>query len=467
MNVQTDSKSTTADSIVLGVVLPPGHVYDPFLQAFVYPSLADLLEAAPAVHGLYLQGWSQEQCAQMLGIWRASAYWFRPACVAQGETAPALADGALAFPAALKLAERMEQLRLSLQLEPQKLQFDERLLYYLYLREPHDLVPVCDRNSKHLYRYLEAEALVPESEDAGSWIASLTRRELLQQGKLLDRTRHCRSCSSAHLHYLDVCPQCHGMEIRASESVHCFTCGHVAPSEDFALEGKLVCSKCQTRLRHVGVDYDRPLTKLACGTCHHTFIEAAVVVRCLDCGATSEADALDVREVYSLRLSANGRSALRAGQLHESFAALDTANYVVPNYFRLMLDWAIVTHKRHTELAFSLVMIEFTNATEVIEAHGAARTFLILDELGRRLRELLRNTDMSTRTSETALWIFLPFSSGAGFAARVERLLAELMPKNGTVYLRARIRHMATPAGVRKDEKADALMARLQEPEEA
>ena len=132
-----------------------------------------------------------------------------------------------------------------------------------------------------------------------------------------------------------------------------------------------------------------------------------------------------------------------------------------------MLDWAIVTQHRHKELKFSLVMIEFTNATEVIEAHGAARTFLILDELARRLRELMRNTDMSTRTSETLLWLFLPFSSGAGFAARVERLLEEVMPRSGAVSLRARIRHMETPDGLVKDEKAAALMARLQEPVES
>jgi GGDEF domain-containing protein len=451
----------------MGVLLAPDASNDLFPEAQIYRSLSALLEAESPLHGLYLKGWSPNQCAEIILGWRASAYWFRPAFVATAESAPQIADGAYDYSEALKISERIEQLRLSLKLDPQQLQFDERLLYYLYLREPHDLVPLCDRNSKHLYRYPEAEALAPESDDAGSWIASLTRRDMLQKAKLVDRTRHCRTCSSAHLHYLDVCPQCHGMEIRASESVHCFTCGHVAPIEDFSKEGKLACPKCQTRLRHVGVDYDRPLTKMACGTCHHTFIEADVVVRCLDCGATTEADSLDVREVHTLRLSPTGRSALRAGQLQESFAALDTANYVVPNYFRLMLDWAIVTQNRHHELKFSLVMIEFTNAAELIEGHGAARTFLILDELARRLRELMRNTDMSTRTSETLLWIFLPFSSGAGFAARVARMLEEVVPKNGAVPLHARMRHIETPADLGKNDTASVLMDRLHDPEES
>lgn len=448
--------------IAMGVIVPASHAQLAFAGALVAHSLPELLHSATGLHGLYLAGWDKQQSESLLREWRASAHWFRPAFVADAAVAAQTGDGAMEFAQAIQASERMEQLRQSLQLDPQKLQFDERLLYYLYLREPHDLMPVSDRNSKHLYRYLEAEALAPQSDDAGRWIASLTRRELLQTSKLLDRTRHCRSCSSAHLHYLDVCPKCHSMEIHASASVHCFTCGNVAPEQDFARDGRLVCPKCQSQLRHVGVDYDKPLTRLACGTCHHAFIEAAVVVRCLDCGAQTEADMLDVREVHSLRLSPNGRAALRAGQLQDSFAALDTANYVVPNYFRQMLDWALVTQARHKELAFSLVMIEFTNARQVIEAQGAARTYLVLDELARRLRELMRNTDMSTRTSETLLWLFLPFSSGAGFAARVEHVLREVVPKSGAATLQARIRHVDSAQGLGPDDKADALMSRLQ-----
>ena len=431
-------------------------------NALVFTSFADLLVAAPEMMGLYVVGGSAQGNAHLLRDWRNSPYWFKPLLFSEAGNDPGFSDGALDFIAAQAVCERTDALRQSLQVDPRTLQFDERLLYFLYLREPHELLPLRDRNSKHLYRYPEAEAIAPEHEDAGHWITSLARRELLQPTTLFDRTRHCRSCSSAHLHYLDVCPQCRSMEIHAGESVHCFTCGHVAPNADFRQEGHLECPQCQTRLRHVGVDYDRPLTRMACATCHHAFIEADVVVRCLDCGVEAAADMLDVREVRGLRLSAYGRAALRAGQLHDSFAALDTANYVVPNYFRLLLDWAITTQNRHKELAFSLVMIECVNASEVIESHGAARTFLILDELSHRLREMLRTSDLTTRTAETMLWVFLPFSQGAGFAARVEKLLEQATPKNGGVGLRARIRHAESSAGLAPDERAASLMERLQ-----
>ena len=41
----------------------------------------------------------------------------------------------------------------------------------------------------------------------------LTRRRLLEPALLVDRTRHCRSCGGAHLHYLDVCPHCSSIHI--------------------------------------------------------------------------------------------------------------------------------------------------------------------------------------------------------------------------------------------------------------
>ncbi len=451
----------------IAVLLPQTGAEQDYSGARVYRSLAELIASVTPLLGLYAPGWTASEYAEIAAAWLASPHWFRPAFVGPDESVPFLFDGAASFEHAIKACEHTEALRQSLQLDPQTLHFDERLMYFLYLREPYDLEPVCDRSSKLLYRYPLAQAIAPDQDDIGAWLASLARRNLLQPGKLIDRTRHCRRCTSAHQHFLDVCPHCSSIEIRPGASLHCFTCGHVAPEEDFHGDGVLTCPRCSTRLRHIGVDYDRPLTKFACASCHHTFIEASVVARCLDCGNVAEPDALDVREVTSLRLTAQGRAALRAGQLSESFAALETANYVVPNYFRLMLDWALSTSTRHQQFTFSLVMIEFLNASEVIESQGATRIFMMLDELARRMRELLRKTDITTRTNEQVLWVFLPFSSGAGFAERVKSLLAEAVPDQGKLRLEARIRNFETPADAQPETTASGLMDRLQQVDEA
>ena len=166
------------------------------------------LQAHPEPLGLYLQGLARAEAAAVLAQWRTGPHWFRPAYVEPGADVPDLADGAAPWDEALRAAHHADAVARSLVLDPGALRFDERLLYYLYLREPAELVPVRDRNAKYLYRYPIVEALEQAQEDSGAWLGALVRRNLLQPGTLVDRTRHCRQCASAHLHFLDVCPHC-------------------------------------------------------------------------------------------------------------------------------------------------------------------------------------------------------------------------------------------------------------------
>jgi GGDEF domain-containing protein len=412
--------------------------------------------------GFFVAAETPDEAATLAARIRRSRWWDRPVYLPPGQPLSPLIDGAMELPHALSAAQRMLAVRQSLRIDPQSLRGEERLLHYLYVREPSELQPVCDRGAKLLYRYPAAEALAEAGDNVDAWLTGLTRRGLLAPATLLDRTRHCRQCGSAHLHFLDVCPHCSSLQIRKSSSLHCFTCGHVAPEADFRDEQGLACPKCSTRLRHIGVDYDRPLTQYACASCHHAFVEAGIVTRCLDCDAVADPSTLDVREVAPLRLTPHGRAALRAGQIEESFAALDLPNNVVLNYFRHLVDWALAAQQRHPEFSFGLVLIEFEDAAGLIESMGAPRAYLLLDEFARRLHELLRTSDVTTRTSEQRLWVFLPFSSPEGFAARVRRVLQE-QAGQGREELKVRVRHLRAPEQVARGEQAAQLMHRLQE----
>lgn len=414
--------------------------------------------------GFYLDGWSAQAAETLITQVRRSDWWDRPVLVAPGPgEAPRLADGVGAYADAVALGERMLAVRRSLRLRMDDMRLEERVLFFLYLRDNAELQPLCERSNAQLYRYPVVDALAQRGEDVAGCLVTLVRRKLLEPSALIDRTRHCRACGCAHIHYIDVCPHCSSLHIRKEPSLHCFSCGHVGPEDDFHDDGALACPQCNAALRHIGVDYDRPLTQYACGNCHHVFVETSVQARCLDCQATCEPNALDVREIATLRLSAHGRTALRAGQIQESFAALDTANYVEPPHFRRMLDWALATSARHAEMRFGLMLIEFLNATEVIEKQGAARVFLMLDEFARRLHELLRTSDITTRTQEEKLWLFLPFSAPEGLALRLQNALADQASLDGGSPLQARIRHLQVPRDLRPAEQAEQLMQRLQE----
>lgn len=390
---------------------------------------------------------------------RASPWWVCPAFVARDGAAHPLLDGVATAEQATDAGIRAQAKLTQLGLERSALDRDERLLLYLYLREDVGLRPILDRAHAALYRYPLAESL-GGVRDTADWLAALVRRGLLEPGALVDRTRHCPACGGAHLLFVDVCPQCSSIHIHKQRSLHCFTCGQVAPETEFVDEAGLHCPKCHARLRHIGVDYDRPLAQHACGACHHVFIEPRIVARCLACQTLHEPDRLDVREVAELRLTSRGRAALRAGQIHESFAALDVANYVVPSYFRHMTDWMLVTARRHRELHAGLVLVDFLNAADLVERLGTSKTFLLLDEFATRLREMLRASDVTTRTSEGQLWLLLPFTPPDGVIKKLQDLLAQTRPIDG-VSLQARVLAQQVPREIGKEESARQLMERM------
>ena len=451
------------ENVVLLSPAAPVHAMPGDAQAFT--SWEPFEASAVAPLAFYLEGWDHDASIALCQRIRHSAWWDRPIVVASTSThLPATADAQGDPDLARTLGERALAVRRSLRLNPGDMRLDERLLYFLYLRDNAELQPVCERTHVSLYHYPMADALAHPEDDVAATLATLTRRKLLDPGTLIDRTRHCRACGCAHIHYVDVCPHCASLQIRKAPSLHCFSCGHVGPESDFLRNGALSCPQCYTALRHIGVDYDRPLTQYACASCHHVFVETVVQARCLECATTCAPNELAMREVATLRLSPHGRAALRAGQIHETFAALDTANYVEPPHFRRMLDWALATSARHQEMHFGLMLIEFQNATELIEQQGASRVFLLLDEFARRLHELLRTSDISTRTQEEKLWLFLPFSASEGLALRLQKALAEQSPVEGGAPLRARIRHLQIPGpgGKQAELDADRLMAQLE-----
>ncbi|NTV11705.1 MAG: hypothetical protein HGA47_13175, partial [Zoogloea sp.] len=412
-----------APLVVIGEATASGTAPDLDTPVLTVPDWASFVAADTAAIGFLIGMQDEAQAADVGSALRASRWWDRLACSTPGFPSSPLLDGEATLAAAMDKALRSEAKRQSLNFPMEALESEERLLAFLYLRDDALLVPVLDPAHRLLYRYPLAEAVAGSSAETHDWLVGLVRRQLLEAQELVNRVRHCTACASAHLLFVDVCPQCNSIQIARAELLHCFTCGHVAEEADFISENGMRCPNCHTGLRHIGVDYDRPLARYRCAVCHHLFVDASVVARCLHCGLQSDPDSLDVRDVSVLRLSSRGRAALRAGAIAESFAALETANYVVPAYFQHMLGWMLLIAKRHKEFSFGLVRVEFLNVPDILEAIGAMRTFMLLDEFARRLREILRASDVSTRTAEDHLLLLLPFTPPEGVVKKINDFL--------------------------------------------
>ena len=419
------------------------------------------LHGEPA--GFYLgRGLRDSDAAALLDRIRRSQWWYLPAFTPSGREAPLLSDGAVDLADALDLCDEARAVRDTLGLSTEGFPLAERILYHLLVRERATLRPERDRRHRMLYRYPLAEALASPHDDVGTCLATLQRRELLEPAVLVDRTRHCRRCNSAHLHFVHVCPHCCSLDIRETAALPCFECGYVAPEGDFQRRDGLVCPRCGAAEQHIGVDETKPITQHVCAACQSAFVKPAVQVHCLDCDNITGPDELDTREIAALRLTAAGASYLRTGSRQQPLSVFDTLNAVVPRDFLHTLDWALGAPSRHAEMEFGLLLIALHD-TALLQDGSATATRLAdsLAELARQLRAIIRSSDISTRISGEQIWFYLPFSDVLGARRRIDALLAQPEFDEIVDQLRIDVSSMQLPERRRPGEDAQALMKRL------
>jgi len=307
------------------------------------------------------------------------------------------------------------------------------------------------------------EAFAQTQDDSFIWAGSLLGRGVLEPGRLVSRVRLCPSCGSAHLNYIDRCPNCKGIDIRQTFFLHCFTCGNVAPQEEYHREGALQCPKCASALRHIGADYDRALENYQCRSCRHICTEPEVVAICLDCDIAAAPEDLEKLNIAELALSEKGRLAVRSGNLQSIYAVLDQLNYVNPDYFARTLDWMLGLGLRYKETVFSLLQLRMDNLPEIVVALGRARAALLMETFAERLRRLIRTTDVSTRTAENAFLLLLPHTEGAKaeiLRDRIRKLAADVeLPDKKPFQVSLRL--YAFPRDYLKGETADLVFRRL------
>ena len=403
-------------------------------RAVTFKDWEALARSGVQPQGLYLhpvQGMVWKDWVQHM---RHSQWWNLPVFADPSmRDAKPFVDALCSVEKAREITEGMALRRLTLPDPEDVIGLEERLLYFLYERGPQAAFhPLLDRDSDQLYRYPAAEMLSYGHEDVPATLEALRRRGLLQGEGLVDRTRHCNSCGSAHIHFVDVCPHCQSLDIHLVPTLHCFACGNVGPETQFLTNGSLSCPKCHVNLRHIGVDYDKPLAQYLCNNCHHTSMDSMVQARCLDCGRQSQPSDLEVREVAPLRLTSNGRQAVRTGGVGESYAPLKARNYVDPQGFRRMLDWASAIQSRHPQFSFHLMRMELLHGTDQGgKAITAVRVTALLDEFAARLNALLRESDVITRMDEFSLWVLLPYTEPQGLKSRIERAMEALAKEEG------------------------------------
>ncbi len=300
-----------------------------------------------------------------------------------------------------------------------------QLLRYLYLRPHANLQAQRDWQRAEVYHYPLVAAFADEGQSPEALLQHMIKRDWLEPRQLIDRLRHCERCRSVHLNYVDVCPACQSLDIENAQLLHCFTCGHVAPQKNFLKAGALCCPNCQTALRHIGTDYNRPLEQLHCRDCQNIFIESEVVARCLACNKEQEPAKLPVASIHEYGLSDLGRHAARRGETYLAPNPLSHLKNQAPETFVGILDWMLKLASRHQGgTPFSLIGLSLKAPAALQQSLGEVGLYQLLDGFAARLAELTRDTDIACRSDDNLFWLLLPQTDPKGAQHIAERTLA-------------------------------------------
>ncbi|MEO0392153.1 MAG: hypothetical protein AAF213_02775, partial [Pseudomonadota bacterium] len=133
--------------------------------------------------------------------------------------------------------------------------------------------------------------------------------------RFFQRVHECSHCQSARLIAQEECEACHSSNIEPVPVIHHYSCGHQGLRPQFVQGDKLICPKCNDRLRHYGVDYDVSGELTHCHDCGHQSGDVEVGFVCMDCGGHTPAKDSVTRDINHYELTADGVQAVLSGAL--------------------------------------------------------------------------------------------------------------------------------------------------------
>ncbi len=144
---------------------------------------------------------------------------------------------------------------------------------------------------------------------------SMVEYGALKVHRYLIKEHLCPKCNHSHLLYTECCPKCGSSNLKIQNIIHHFSCANVSPESSYNVGGMLVCPKCHKKLRHIGVDYDRPAVVYSCNDCENSFTSPITKATCCYCEGTYPVSALVPRDVVDYEITEEGIRMLTSGSM--------------------------------------------------------------------------------------------------------------------------------------------------------
>ena len=249
--------------------------------------------------------------------------------------------------------------------------------------------------------------------------------------EFVDRVYLCSQCSNGRMSYREVCPKCSSSNSSTDDIVHHFPCGYVGPMTDFKneIDDELDCPKCNKRLRHIGVDYDKPSVIHECLNCSHKFQNYFVKAKCLTCSKDNSVEVLKSKRVKKYTLTQKGRHAALNGYVSTSKDIEDIIGTVKFDTFKTMLKYEIERLKQ-TDGDSNICAIHINNSNRIYSAIGSEAQKAMLKDVVAVIRSNIRSADViSFQDSSTIILSMyeIPEKIAKRILAEIVTILKRLM----------------------------------------
>ncbi|MED7787810.1 hypothetical protein [Francisella sp. 19X1-34] len=244
-----------------------------------------------------------------------------------------------------------------------------RFLVYLCTRKAaRDLTPYKNNSKETCYSYPVLDVFIQDDDfNYIDWINELKNLGIVKFKKLIKSFLYCSKCTSTHTLFSKRCPECH--------------------SEDIIF----------------GADSKLP-ESYSCRVCESIFVKPEFVSECVECGTVVSIEQMRRHNVIEYTLTSNAEHHIKENLLNYSVPVYDEINYIVPEFFYSLVDWAYSMQNRDPAYEFSLIHI---NIFDYIGAND-------IEAISKALKEVLRKTDMLTRMSQSDIWLWLPGTNVEG-----------------------------------------------------
>ncbi len=241
----------------------------------------------------------------------------------------------------------------------------------------------------------------------------------------------CTQCSNGHLSYREVCPKCNSSNSETDDIIHHFPCGYVGPKADFnnEIDDELDCPKCNKRLRHIGVDYDKPSVIHECLNCSHKFQNYFVKAKCLTCSKDNSIEVLKSKKIRKYTLTQKGIHAAINGYVSTSKDIEDIIGTIKYDTFKTMLKYEIERLKQ-TDGDSNICVIHIQNSNRIYSAIGSEAQQAMLKDVVGVIRSNIRSADViSFQDSSTIILSMyeIPEKIAKRILAEIVNILIRLM----------------------------------------